>query len=131
MYLDGFAHGVVFNCNYAQSNRQFMTVPKTYEDLMALIAEQVEESTHIEFKRGINKDDGNWRSELAKDISAMANSDGGVIIYGVEEKKIGGLSVADKITPITNIKLETFDQIINTRKNIFFSKTILTSIYNL
>lgn len=92
-----------------------MTVPKTYEDLLALITAQVEESTHIEFKRGINKDDGNWRNELAKDISAMANSDGGVIIYGIEEKKIGGLSVADKIMPITNIKLETFDQIVNSK----------------
>lgn len=92
-----------------------MTVPKTYEDLLVLIAEQVEESTHIEFKRGINKDDGNWRNELAKDISAMANSDGGMIIYGIEEKKIGGISVADKIIPITNIKLETFDQIVSSK----------------
>lgn len=92
-----------------------MTVPKTYEDLLSLIKEQVEESTHIEFKRGINKEDGKWRKELAKDISAMANSDGGIIIYGIAEKKIGELSVASEITPLKDIKLESFDQIINSK----------------
>ena len=106
-----------------------MKVPKTYEDLLFLIREQVEESTHIEFKRGINKEDGKWRKELAKDISAMANSDGGIIIYGIEEKRIGELSVAGRITPLNDIKLESFDQIINSKIQPIIKGIEFTSIH--
>ena len=57
----------------------------TIEDVKALIAAGVEENTTIEYKSGINIADAKWKGEMAKDVSAMANANGGVIIYGVKE----------------------------------------------
>lgn len=48
-----------------------------------LIDKKVEESLKLEFKRHESIAD---RKEMSKDISAMANSAGGIIIYGLEEK---------------------------------------------
>lgn len=50
------------------------------------ISEGIEESLNLDYKeaRSIAKTDGK-RTEITKDVSAMANSDGGTIIYGVAE----------------------------------------------
>ena len=55
---------------------------ETEEHLYNLIKNQIEESTNLEYKdpRALNNN-----KEIAKDISAMANSNGGVIIYGLCE----------------------------------------------
>ncbi|PKP21640.1 MAG: hypothetical protein CVU05_06350 [Bacteroidetes bacterium HGW-Bacteroidetes-21] len=70
----------------------------TIEDINALIEACAEESTYLEFKKAtsLNKGDKE-RKEIAKDISAMANADGGVIIYGVDEvdHKASGISFVD------------------------------------
>ncbi len=54
--------------------------------LQSLIQNAVPESLHLEYKRcaALEKTDRN-RNELSKDVSAMANGDGGVIVYGVVE----------------------------------------------
>lgn len=56
------------------------------EDINAILLTNAEESTYLEFKKAtsLNKGDKE-RKEIAKDISAMANADGGVIIYGIDE----------------------------------------------
>lgn len=61
-----------------------MDIPKTVEDLKMLITNAVQESTHLEYKASpaIDKRE---RHEIAKDVSAFANSDGGIIIYGIKE----------------------------------------------
>jgi len=50
-----------------------------------MIRDQVQENIHLDYKasRAIA---GASRGEIAKDVSAFANSDGGVLIYGVEEE---------------------------------------------
>ena len=55
-------------------------------ELLALIANQVEENIHLDYKGGdsLQKTDGK-KKELSKDVSAFANSDGGTIIYGIKE----------------------------------------------
>ena len=40
------------------------------------------------------------QSELAKDIAAMANSGGGMIVYGVKEAKGAGTSAAEAVVPV-------------------------------
>jgi hypothetical protein len=59
------------------------------ERLNRLIRDKVEEGLRIEYKApdALKKTDG-VKKEITKDISAMANSDGGVIIYGIGEDKI-------------------------------------------
>ena len=62
----------------------------TEADIMQYISEAAEESLYLEFKNGMAfkvKDEG-LQNEIAKDISAFANADGGVLIYGIAEKKV-------------------------------------------
>lgn len=54
---------------------------KTINDLQKLI--QIEESTVLEYKGSFAKQNPKWKEELAKDISALANSNGGTIIFGI------------------------------------------------
>lgn len=84
----------------------------SYDDIQSLIDNEVEESIHLDFKeaRSLDKSDGK-KKEIAKDVSAFANSDGGVIIYGIEEQN----HKAKSITFINGNELtkEWLEQVIN------------------
>lgn len=56
------------------------------EKLLEFIDKEIEENKHLEYKGAdsIGKSDG-VRKEIAKDVSSFANSDGGIIIYGIKE----------------------------------------------
>ncbi|NMN37735.1 helix-turn-helix domain-containing protein [Pedobacter sp. SG918] len=58
----------------------------TIEDIQSLIDNQVEESIYLDFKSAgsLAKDDKK-RMELSKDVASFANSDGGIIVYGIKE----------------------------------------------
>lgn len=58
----------------------------TKEYLTQLIADRIEESSQLEYKGAdaLGRSDGKKR-EITKDISAFANSAGGVLIYGIRE----------------------------------------------
>jgi schlafen family protein len=62
-----------------------MLNPKSLADIELMIRDQVQENVHLDYKdsRAVRKD---ARDDFAKDVSAFANSDGGVLIYGVQEK---------------------------------------------
>lgn len=45
----------------------------------------------------------NGRKIVAKEISAFANSAGGVIVFGVDCRKVGGIDEAHSLVPIPNI----------------------------
>ena len=55
-------------------------------DIEQLIASQRQEDINLDYKSSdsLEKNDGK-KSEITKDVSSFANSDGGVIIYGVKE----------------------------------------------
>lgn len=61
-----------------------MELPITVEDVEKLIQAEAQESLNLDYKRS-NSIGNDKRAEIAKDVSAFANSDGGLIIYGVEE----------------------------------------------
>lgn len=84
---------------------------KDIEDINFLIDNSVEESTELEYKRSFAKSNKDWKKELAKDVSAMANSNGGIIVYGLKEKEISkGHSVPEDISPIPTSEM-TKDQL--------------------
>ena len=57
------------------------------DDITTLIDNEAEESVHLDFKAAgsLSKDDKK-KAEIAKDVSAFANSDGGIVVYGIEER---------------------------------------------
>ncbi|MEO9513414.1 MAG: ATP-binding protein [Flavobacteriaceae bacterium] len=55
--------------------------------IQSFIDNEIEESINIEFKSsGAISRIPKIKKEISKDVSAFANSDGGIIIYGIEEK---------------------------------------------
>jgi predicted HTH transcriptional regulator len=89
----------------------------TEEELKQMILSQVEENIHLDYKGSgsLVLTDGK-KKEIAKDISAFANSDGGTVIYGIKEfdDKIRR-HLPEKIDPIdrTIISKEWLEHIIN------------------
>jgi len=86
----------------------------TKESIEQLITNQVEENIHLDYKAANSLQDKN---EIAKDVAAFANSDGGVIIYGIHEfKEREKRYLPEKIDPIIDIKKhskEWLEQVIN------------------
>jgi hypothetical protein len=87
-----------------------------------LLATKAEENTYLEFKRADSliihpnnksKNLEEIKNEIAKDVSAFANSDGGVLIYGIAEDN----HVATDYSFIdgNTFTKETLEQIINSR----------------
>lgn len=59
----------------------------TEKDIQDLITNQVKENIKLDYKACASlKNDEKCKNELSKDVSALANSDGGILIYGVIEK---------------------------------------------
>lgn len=86
----------------------------TEDDIMQLIYSKVEESNSLDFKRSesLSLTDGK-KNEISKDVAAFANSSGGYIVYGIEEKDhvASGLSFVDG----NIITKEWLEQIIQSR----------------
>ena len=58
--------------------------------LLKKLLSQKEETSTVEFKREISLHSSKEKLEFAKDISAFANTTGGHILFGKEDKKNGG-----------------------------------------
>jgi hypothetical protein len=84
------------------------------DDVLSLIANKAQESLTLEFKACDALANKSWKTELAKDVSAFANSAGGTIIYGVKEDE--DTHEADSIDngyDPREISKERLEQIIN------------------
>jgi predicted HTH transcriptional regulator len=58
-----------------------------YADVEAFLQQRLGENLMLDYKRELLPTIDKDRFELCKDISALANSQGGTIIYGVNEEK--------------------------------------------
>src|SRR5688572_3705414 len=68
-----------------------------------LITLAVPEGLRIGFKRELDVSSKEQKREAGKDASAMANTTGGRILYGIDEATLpDGSKVASRIIPITN-----------------------------
>lgn len=86
-----------------------------------LIVDQIEESLNLDYKAALalEKTDRK-RTDITKDVSAMANSDGGIIIYGVSEDD-NNRHLPVQIDPVnrSDFSKEWLDNVIsNIRPNI-------------
>lgn len=83
-----------------------------------MIQDAVSESLVLDYKEAIN-----WRKEkrkeIGKDISAFANTEGGMLIYGMKEEK----NIPIKITPISY--MEGHENIIKKYEDIVIENHIV------
>ena len=56
-----------------------------WNDLVLLVEGQVRESPVLDYKGALPASTDAGKKELMADVSAMANSSGGVILYGIPE----------------------------------------------
>ncbi|GAB3253772.1 AlbA family DNA-binding domain-containing protein [Arthrobacter pigmenti] len=93
----------------------------TFEMIEDAVEEGVEERADLDWKTSLplTQTDKAARQaqgeELAKDVAAMANSGGGLIVYGVAERS-GNTSAAGEIRPVGEVgetELRTIRQIVN------------------
>ena len=89
----------------------------TESRLQNFITGKVEESLTIEYKSAEALDRSDYKKkEITKDISAMANAAGGLVIYGISEfSESEKRHLPEKITPVdrTEFSREWVEQIIN------------------
>ena len=59
----------------------------TIDTINSLIENEVEENIHLDYKddKALQTND-KGKNEITKDVSSFANSDGGIIVYGLSEK---------------------------------------------
>lgn len=87
----------------------------TESDILELIKNGVPESLNLDYKRSesLANTDGK-KNELSKDVSAFANSAGGMLIYGVIEDGRFPTSIDDGVDPNV-ISKEWIEQVISSR----------------
>ncbi len=96
------------------ANQSLVSV--TLDDLRRLIANAVPESLHLDYKRELKLDDKDSKKEFLRDLTALANSEGGEIVYGIDEdrdaegkplgtpKSIDGFAIANRDEFILSIE---------------------------
>lgn len=93
-------------------------MPKNWSEakLQNLITSEIEESLTLEYKSAEALDRNETKKkEITKDVSAMANSAGGILIYGISEySQIDKRHLPERITPVnrTEFPREWVEQII-------------------
>jgi len=82
-------------------------------DILSLIKDKVQESLTLDYKKSdaLARTEGK-KTELSKDVSAFANSTGGVILYGMEEDKHYPIKIDGGLDP-DDISKEWIEQVIN------------------
>lgn len=96
------------------------------------ITDGVEENLNLDYKAAdaLQKTEGK-KKEIAKDVSAMANSAGGVIIYGIKEfLQTGKEHLPEHIDPIrrSDISKEWLEQVINSNIQPKIDGVIITPV---
>ena len=84
------------------------------QDLLDLITNGVQENLNLDYKHRASLDNNDVRkNEIGKDVSAFANSDGGTLVYGMEEN--GHLPVRlEGVDPSVTTR-EWLEQVINSK----------------
>ena len=88
------------------------------DDLNELKVNGVSESTTLEYKELLNLNKNSEKKELLYDISAFANTQGGEIIFGVNEKRDGAGKSTGLIDTICGIKNLNFDDTVKKIENL-------------
>lgn len=104
----------------------------TLEKIQSFIDNQIEESNTLDYKAAdaLAMSDGK-KNELSKDVSAFANSNGGIIIYGIKEfNDAPRKHKPESIDPINRIVIskEWIEQVISTKIQPKIEGIIITPV---
>jgi len=101
----------------AASFEVFMIDLKTKADLQRLVDDALEESLTLDYKASpALSREGKAPDEICKDVTALANSAGGQLVYGIEENKVTRKPTrVDDGVDDPNITREWIEQILNSR----------------
>lgn len=85
-------------------------LPYALDKIDALVLDEIckqrfSESSTIDFKEELTKNNDQGKNELAKDVCALANADGGDLVFGIKEERDGG--TAESVVPLRG---ESFDE---------------------
>lgn len=72
-------------------------------DIQRLVDDQVPEGRDLDYKEQLPKDSEDERREFRFDVSSFANTGGGIILYGIKEKKgpDGNSGIPEKVVPLS------------------------------
>ena len=74
--------------------------------VQSLVDNQVQESLYLELKRGdALSPQNNSKTEMIKDVTALAHASGGHLVYGIEEEPVNDIPAAVRLRPVTDKKL--------------------------
>lgn len=92
-------------------------------DITRLIENQIQESKTLDYKKEISLKKDNDKKEFLYDVSAMYNTDGGCIIFGIEEEKDEQGKNTGKPLKIVDLEIENFDNLFQQIEDIINSST--------
>ncbi len=107
-----------------------MAEPWTLERIGKLISGRVQEDLHLDYKAAGSLDRSEKKKdEISKDVSAFANADGGIIIYGVSEDSSDS-SIPGAIDPVDSMThtAEWLEQILTSRIQPKIPGLVLTTL---
>lgn len=87
-------------------------------DIKRLLESQISESKNLDYKRDLNLSGDKNRKEFLFDVSAMYNTDGGSIIFGIEELKDEKNQNTGIPSEVTGIEIENFDKVIQSIEDL-------------
>ncbi|WP_426561344.1 helix-turn-helix domain-containing protein [Angustibacter sp. McL0619] len=101
-------------------------VDLSFDLIQAATAQRLSERADLDWKAQLpltsadSEGKRDQQAELAKDVAAMANSGGGMVVYGVREAQDGDGPRADSIEPVGQVSESTLQQIRQVAGNLIY-----------
>ena len=92
-------------------------------DIKRLIDNQIQENKSLDYKRDLNLSTDKDKKEFLFDLTAMYNTDGGCLIFGIEEGKDEKKQNTGKPHKIVGIEFENRDKLILQIEDIIKNST--------
>jgi len=87
-------------------------------DIKRLVENQIQESSSLDYKKELAISKDKDKKEFLFDLSAMYNTDGGCLIFGIEEEKDQNNQNTGKPKEITGIEIQNSDKLIQQIEDI-------------
>jgi hypothetical protein len=87
-------------------------------DIKRLVENKIQENKNLDYKRDLNFSKDKDKKEFLFDISAMYNTDGGCLVFGIEEEKDSNNQNTGKPSEIKGIEIENSDKLIQQIEDI-------------